>query len=96
MAISREEVKHIAMLARVGMTEADLGKFSQQLSDILEHFKVLQEVDTTTVPPMSHSVQVENVMRPDENKPSFPQEDILANAPTREGDFFRVRAILGQ
>jgi aspartyl-tRNA(Asn)/glutamyl-tRNA(Gln) amidotransferase subunit C len=94
MKLSREEVLHIACLARLGLTEEDVDKFREQLSNILDNFEILQKVDVTDVPPTAQPVTLENVMRDDEVAPSFPPEDILANAPRREGDCFRVRAVL--
>ncbi len=94
MKISREEVQHIALLARLGVDEADLGKFSVQLSNIVENFEILQQIDTTGVPPTSHPVPLNSVMRDDEVLPSYPPADILANAPQEEDDSFRVRAVL--
>jgi aspartyl-tRNA(Asn)/glutamyl-tRNA(Gln) amidotransferase subunit C len=94
MKLSREEVLHIARLARVALTEAEITRLSEQLSSILENFEVLQQVDTTDVPPTAQSVALQSVMREDEVVPSLPPEDILANAPRREGDCFRVRAVL--
>lgn len=94
MKLSREEVLHIARLARVNLTEAEITRFSEQLSNILENFEALQQVDTDGVPPTAQSVALQSVMREDEVAPSFPAEDILANAPHREGDSFRVRAVL--
>ena len=94
MAITREEVRHVAMLFRMGLSEADITKFQQQLSQIIDYFQVLQQLDTEGVEPTSHTLALENVMRDDEPRPSFPPEDILANAPLRENDFFRVRAVL--
>jgi aspartyl-tRNA(Asn)/glutamyl-tRNA(Gln) amidotransferase subunit C len=94
MKLSREEVLHIARLARVALTEAEITRMSEQLSNLLEHFEVLQKVDTTDVPPTAQSVTLQSVMREDEVAPSLPPEDILANAPRREGDCFRVRAVL--
>ena len=94
MKLSREEVQHIARLARLGVDEADLEKFSVQLSDILENFEILQQIDTSGVPPTSHPVAVSNVMRDDQVAPSFTPEDILANAPQEEEGCFRVRAVL--
>jgi len=94
MKLSREEVLHIARLARLGLTEEDVDKFREQLSNILDNFEILQQVDITDVPPTAHPVTLENVMRDDEVAPSFPPEDILANVPRREGDCFRVRAVL--
>jgi len=94
MKLSREEVLHIARLARLGLTEEDVDKFREQLSNILENFDILQQVDTTDVPPTAQSIVLQNVMRNDEVTPSLTAEDILANAPRREGDCFRVRAVL--
>jgi len=94
MKLSREEVLHIARLARLGLTDAEVDKFGEQLSNILENFEILQQVDTSGVPPTAQSIDLQNVMRRDEIAPSLPPEDILANAPRREGDCFRVRAVL--
>jgi len=94
MKLSREEVLHIARLARVALTEAEITRMSEQLSNLLEHFEVLQKVDTAGVPPTAQSVTLQSVMREDKVTPSLPQEDVLANAPRREGDCFRVRAVL--
>ena len=94
MKLKREEVRHIALLARLGLTEAEEDKFREQLSNILEHFEVLQQVDTTGVPPTAQSIPLQNVMKEDEAAPSLPQSQILDNAPRKEENFFRVRAVL--
>ena len=94
MKLSRDEVLHIARLARVGVTEEDLDRLSEQLSNILENFDILRGVDTTDVPPTAQSVDLHNVLRPDDIAPSLPPDDVLANAPRREGEFFRVNAVL--
>ena len=94
MKLSREEVLHIARLARVALTEEEITRFSEQLSNLLENFEILQQVDTTDVPPTAQSVALQSIMREDEVAPSLPAEDILANAPRRESDCFRVRAVL--
>jgi aspartyl-tRNA(Asn)/glutamyl-tRNA(Gln) amidotransferase subunit C len=94
MKLSREEVLHIARLARVALTEEEINRLSEQLSNLLENFEVLQQVDTTDIPPTAQSVDLQSVMRDDAVAPSLPPEDILANAPRREGDCFRVRAVL--
>ena len=94
MKLSREEVVHIATLARLGMSEADIEKAREQLSNILENFEVLKEVDTTDVPPTTQSINLQNVMRDDISAPSLPAEDIMANAPDREEDLFKLRAVL--
>ena len=94
MKFGIEEVQYIALLARLGVSEADLEMFSGQLSNILENFELLQKVDTTGVPPTSHPVALSNVIREDEVTPSFPPEEMLANAPQEEEGCFRVRAVL--
>ena len=94
MKLNREEVWHIARLARLGLTGAEVDKFGEQLSDILENFEILQQVDTSDTPPTSQSITLQNVMREDEVAPSLPPGDVLANAPRKEGDCFRVRAVL--
>lgn len=94
MKLKREEVLHIAALARVGVTDADVEKFQEQLSNILDNFEVLKKVDTSNVPPTAQSNALQNVIKSDEIKPSLPQEEVLANAPQREGDFFKVKVVL--
>jgi len=94
MKLSREEVLHIARLARVGLTDEDVDRLREQLSDILENFEILQKVDTTDVPPTAQSIPLQNVTKDDAVDPSLPQEQILANAPRKEGQYFRVKAVL--
>ncbi len=94
MKLSREEVLHIALLARLGLTEAEVDKLREQLSNILENFEVLQQVDTTDIPPTAQSIALQNVVSEDKVVSSLAQSQVLANAPQREGDFFRVRAVL--
>ena len=94
MRLSIEEVRHIALLARVAMTDEELERMRDQMSNILEQFDVLQQVDTKGVEPTGHFADLESVMRDDEVRPSASKEDVLANAPHREDDFLRVRAVL--
>ncbi len=94
MRLSAEEVRHIALLARVGMTDEDVERLQVQLSNILENFEVLSSVDTDGVPPTAHAIPVLNVMRKDEVQPSYPVDRILANAPNSEDNFFKVKIIL--
>ena len=94
MKLSREEVIHIAALARLGMTDDEIEKAREQLSNILENFEVLKEVDTTRVPPTAQSINLVNVLRDDTTQLSLPSEAILDNAPDREGDLFKLRAVL--
>ena len=92
--ISSDEVRHLALLCRVAMSDDDVELMRDQMSDILSNISVLNQVDTEGVEPTGHSVDLVSVMREDEVQPSTDIEDILANAPTREGDFIRVRAVL--
>lgn len=94
MKLSREEVVHIAALARMGMSEAEIEKAREQLANILENFDVLKEIDTANVPPTAQSIILQNVMREDISRESLPVEQILANAPDREGNLFKLRPVL--
>jgi aspartyl-tRNA(Asn)/glutamyl-tRNA(Gln) amidotransferase subunit C len=94
MKLSREEVLHIARLARLGVSDEEVERAREQLSNILENFEILQSVDTSDVPPTAQSLALQNVLRKDEPCDSFPRKDILANAPQEDEDSFRVRAVL--
>jgi len=94
MAISREDVEHIAFLARLGLGEDEKQTFQEQLSGILEYMKTLAELDTSDIPPTAQVIPLQNVMRDDRVEPSLPREAVLANAPEREGDFLRVPPVL--
>ena len=94
MKLSREEVLHIALLARVGLTEAEVDRLSEQLSNILENFEILKQVDTTNVPPTAQSIDIHDVVSADEIAPSLPLKDVMANAHQQEADSFKVRAVL--
>jgi aspartyl-tRNA(Asn)/glutamyl-tRNA(Gln) amidotransferase subunit C len=94
MKLSREEVLHIAALAKVGVTDEDVETIGEQLSNILENFEALQKLDTTGIPPTAQSVALQNVIMSDEVRPSLGTEEVLANAPQREGDFFKVKIVL--
>ena len=94
MKLSHEEVLHIALLARLGLTDTEVNKLSKQLSNILENFEALQQVDTSGIPPTAQSIPLRNVVSEDKVIPCLPQDQILANAPRRDGDFFRVKVVL--
>ena len=94
MKLTREEVIHIAQLARMGISEVEIEKAREQLSVILDNFEVLKDVDTTNVPPTSQSTNLQNIMREDVPSDSIPATDVLANAPDREEEFFKLRAVL--
>jgi aspartyl-tRNA(Asn)/glutamyl-tRNA(Gln) amidotransferase subunit C len=92
--ISREDVQHVARLARLELSGEDLVRMQAELSNILAYIDKLRSVDTAGVPPTSHAVPLTNVMREDEPRPSLPLADMLANAPEPAGDFFRVPRIV--
>lgn len=92
--LSREQVLHIAELAKLGLTEEEVERFAEQLSDILDYAEILNRLDTSAIPPTAQVIYRRNVTRPDEVRESFSPEDILANAPHREGNYFKVKAIL--
>ncbi|HZT06309.1 MAG TPA: Asp-tRNA(Asn)/Glu-tRNA(Gln) amidotransferase subunit GatC [Chloroflexota bacterium] len=94
MAISLEDVEHIAHLARLGISDDEKRTFREQLSAILEHMRTLTELDTSGIPPTAQVIPLRNVMRDDEVRPSLPREDVLRNAPDREGEFLRVPPVL--
>ncbi|MSQ23862.1 MAG: Asp-tRNA(Asn)/Glu-tRNA(Gln) amidotransferase subunit GatC [Chloroflexi bacterium] len=87
--ISREDVDHAAMLARLGLTEAEKQLLQTQLSSILEYMQALSQVDTSGIPPTAQVIPLRNVFRADEPATSLSVEDVLSNAPDREDDFFR-------
>jgi aspartyl-tRNA(Asn)/glutamyl-tRNA(Gln) amidotransferase subunit C len=93
MKLSREEVQRIALLARLGISEDEIEKFQTQLSNILENFEVLNQVDTTNLLPTTQSINLQNIFRSDETQASYPREDILFNAPQQENSYFKVKAI---
>ena len=90
MAISREDVLHVAQLARLELTEEEVERLAGQLSAILDAVGKVSELDLADVPPTSHPLELVNVWAEDEARPSLPVDDALANAPEREAAFFRV------
>jgi aspartyl-tRNA(Asn)/glutamyl-tRNA(Gln) amidotransferase subunit C len=98
MALTREQVQHIAELAKLKLNDDEVERMTQQLSAILDYAARLQELDTDAIPPTASVVPLRNVMREDAVTPSLPREEVLANAPDKseDGEFFRVRAILGE
>jgi aspartyl-tRNA(Asn)/glutamyl-tRNA(Gln) amidotransferase subunit C len=88
--IDREQVLHVARLARLRLTEEEIGQMTGDLSTILDHVEKIGELDLDGVEPTSHVVELENVLRPDEPRPSLPRETALAEAPDSDGAGFRV------
>ena len=89
-AIDREQVLHVARLARLALTDEEVDRFGAQLNAILEAVSKVSELDLDGVPPTSHPLDLANVWADDEPRPSLPLEDALANAPDRDGASFRV------
>lgn len=95
-AISRDDVAHLASLARIDLTEDELDRLGAELPAILEHVKVVQDVAGDDVPAMSHPIPVANVFRPDVPRPSLHPDEALAGAPQSEEQRFLVPQILGE
>ena len=89
MAISREEVLHVAKLAYLELSEEEVARFQEQLSAILDAVSKVAELDLSDVPPTSHPLEIANAWREDEPRPCLPLNEVFANAPDRDDDFFR-------
>lgn len=92
--LSAEDVRAIADLARLELSEAEVVLYQRQLSDILDYFKKLEELDTSHIDPTSSVLPLTSVMRADEAGEALPVDDVVANAPDSDGEQFRVRAVL--
>lgn len=92
--IDESQVRTVAKLARLDLTESEVVEFSSELSAILEYIEKLNELDTDSVEPLAHCLPIHNVFRDDNIKDSLELEDVLKNAPAREGEFFKVPKIL--
>ena len=90
MTISREDVLHVAALARLDLTDVEVGQLEQELNAILEAVSKVSELELEDVPSTSHPLEVVNVFAEDEPRPSLPLDDVFANAPARDGNLFRV------
>lgn len=93
-SISREDVQHIAMLARLMLAEDEIDRYRGELDAILRYIEKINALDTCEVPPMSHAVALSNVTRPDAVEPSLPLTAALANAPDPDPPFFRVPKVV--
>jgi aspartyl-tRNA(Asn)/glutamyl-tRNA(Gln) amidotransferase subunit C len=92
--ITINEVEYVAKLARLKLSDEEKTLFTQQLDSILLYIDKLNELDTANIPPTSHVLPLENVMRADEVKPSYPPDEVLAIAPEREDTFFAVPRVI--
>jgi len=91
--ITKKEVEHIAQLAELKLTDEELDKFSEQLSDVIRSFEKLDELDTENIEPTAYTVPMKNILRKDEVKDSMDREKVLANAPDKKDGHFRVPEI---
>jgi aspartyl-tRNA(Asn)/glutamyl-tRNA(Gln) amidotransferase subunit C len=94
--LSRSDVEHVAYLARLGLSDAELTRLEGELNHILDQYAILAELPTDDIPPTAQTIELENILREDIVKPSLPVEAVLANAPERDGDFIVVPAILDE
>lgn len=93
MHLTHAEVRHVAELAKLRLTDAEIAQYAEQLSAILDYAQRLQAVDTSNVPPTPYVLPLENVMRGDEPEPGLTNAAALVNAPDSDDGFFRVRAV---
>ncbi|HUY34654.1 MAG TPA: Asp-tRNA(Asn)/Glu-tRNA(Gln) amidotransferase subunit GatC [Pirellulales bacterium] len=96
MSLTRAEVEKVSLLARLKLTEAELETLTAQLGLVVGYVELLNELETDDVEPMAHAVQISNVFRDDELRPSFDRAQMLANAPHTDGEFYLVPAVLGE
>jgi len=90
MGIERDEVLHVAGLARLELSDDEVARFQEQLSEILEAVSKVSELDLAEVPPTAHPLELANAWAEDEPRPCLPLDEVFANAPERDGDYFRV------
>jgi len=93
--LSRIEVEHVAHLARLGLGDEELTRLEGQLNHILEQYAILARLDTDAIPPTAQTIELENILREDEPRPSLPREAVLVNSAETDGGFIIVPAILG-
>ena len=93
--ITLDQVRHVAKLARLALTDAQLARVTTQLESILEYVAKISEVDVSGVEPMAHAVPLANVLRDDEVGPSLTLDKVLSNAPETDGPFFKVPKVIG-
>ena len=95
MSLSRAEVERISLLARLRLSEQELDTMTIQLAQVVDYVAQLSELNTDDVAPMAHAIEVANVFRADEARPSLDRAEALANAPSHDGQFYLVPAVLG-
>jgi len=94
VALSEKDVQYVAKLARLEVTDQEVAKYTQQMANILEYVEQLNKLDTSNVEPLTHPLDVKNVFRKDELKPSLTQQEVLSNAPEPQSGHFKVPKIM--
>jgi aspartyl-tRNA(Asn)/glutamyl-tRNA(Gln) amidotransferase subunit C len=95
-AIGLEQVRHVARLARLALSDEELVRFTSQLASVLDYAAELAELDIEGIEPMAHPIPLRNVLRPDEPRPPLPRDEVLSQAPAVEAGCFRVPRILSE
>ena len=96
MSLSADEVRKVAELARLDMSDTDVETMTGQLNAIIDYINELQQVDTAGIEPMAHALDLHDVFRADESRPSLSADEALANAPARKDEFYRVPPVFGE
>jgi aspartyl-tRNA(Asn)/glutamyl-tRNA(Gln) amidotransferase subunit C len=94
MSVSEKEVRYVADLARLQLTEDEVKNLAADMNNILEYMELLNELDTTNVAPLEHVIELDSRLRADEAKPPLSHEDALKNAPDADSDYFRVPKVI--
>ena len=95
MKLTQDDVRKVALLSRLRLSDGELAQMTEQLDQIVQYFELLGGLKTDDVEPMAHAINLENVFANDELQPSLPRESALANAPKRDDECYRVPAVLG-
>lgn len=96
MSLTSDQVQKVSLLGRLQLTDEEVNTMATQLSQIIDYFELLNELDTQGVEPMAHAVELRNVFAPDEPASSLPRSAALSNAPKRDDECYRVPAVLGE
>jgi aspartyl-tRNA(Asn)/glutamyl-tRNA(Gln) amidotransferase subunit C len=96
MGLTRDDIEKVALLSRLRLSDEELARMTEQLGQIVEYVRQLDELDTSQVPPLSHAADLTNVFAADEHRPGLDREAALANAPKRDDECYRVPAVLGE
>lgn len=94
-AITEQDVRHVAKLARLHLSDAEVARFTEQLAHVLDYVEKINELDVDGVEPMAHPLDLTNVLRDDAERPGIAVDAALANAPQRDGPFFSVPKVIG-